>query len=690
MFFGMEQDIEQKWQARFKRERNARKQAEQLLEEKSRVLYEANQKLEKQAQLEAEYQNQRYRSLFDLTVDGVAIHELDGTINDTNLEFCRMIGVTLSDVKQLNFFSFSEPESKSKIEDLVDSAIKNGSHRLETVIVRNDGSTFPVEISSVLIELNEKLVFQSIVRDLTSNYQMIDELREAKEDAERSNIAKSQFLANMSHEIRTPMNGIIGVAELLQETKLDTEQKGLTGTILTSGETLLAIINDILDFSKIESGSLDLEAAELSLSECIESAISGVQVQAGRKNLELACLVDPNLPNHYIGDVVRLKQVVTNLLSNAVKFTAEGEVELRVVATGKSSEGRQPIEITVRDTGIGIEETDISRIFEKFCQVDASTTRKFGGTGLGLSITKRIVDMMGGSIEATSKLAEGTQFTIHLNLLIGSAPEKKLPSVNFSGKKVFIIDDNQTNLSIMSSQCEHLGMTVKTYSEPKAALEHLLETEETFDIGLVDMQMPEIDGLSVARSLRKAEKFNSVPMVLVSSLGQSVDKDTEKDWPFDGFLAKPILITPLKKGIQSAFQENTEKTKAHHLPAKKALKILIAEDNPINLKVVTQMLKKIGHQSDSAQNGEEVLAKLDSEEKFDVIFMDAQMPVMDGMEATAEILKRYPDPDSRPRIVALTADAIKGDREKFLAAGMDDYLSKPVRLNTLQAVLEKV
>ena len=637
---------------------------------------------------EVERQRQYLESLVAISPAAVVVMDADERVTDWNPAAADLFGYSSEEavgrpVDELVFGSsrFDTDEGR----EITREALKTGRAQRITRRRRRDGTLVDVELMLVPLTADGSHAgFLAMYHDVT-------ELQRARQEAEAATQAKSAFLATMSHEIRTPMNAVIGMTDLLLGTDLTGEQREFAEVVHSSGDALLHVIDDILDYSKIEAGKLDLEHEPFSLRDCVEGALDIVAPRAWEKELELGCLIDEAAPSGIVGDEARLRQVLLNLLSNAVKFTDRGEVVVFANAE-ETGAGSYRVELAVRDTGIGIPGDRMDQLFTSFSQVDASTTRRFGGTGLGLAISKRLVELMGGTISVESEQRKGSTFRISLPVDAADVPTRiplgdGLP--HLAGKRILIVDDNATNREIVTRHARSWEMEPVAVELPAAALD-LIVQGEPFDVAVLDMMMPEMDGVTLAREMRKHRTESELPLLLLTSLGRLPQLQTEG--VFSAQLSKPLKASLLYNTLLhllTAGRGGEEEVEAvtDGKRARSALRILLAEDNAMNQKVALRLLERLGYRADVAMNGLEAIAALEAR-PYDVVLMDVQMPELDGLDATRRICAQWPE-ETRPYIIAMTANALPEDREACFAAGMSDYVAKPIRAEELAAALKR-
>jgi len=695
-----------------------REELENRVEERTRELAQANQTLQQEVTERRRTENalresqERFRDIYEKSPIGIALFDAQGRLMDMNRAGLDIFGVAqVSTIKGVSLYNaldvFGEVQEKWNKNEVVRYEVfldfekvkkqgiyqttKSGPVCLDVVVtsLRQDGGPSP---GGYLVQL----------QDITDRKRAEEELHQAKQVAEAANNAKSQFLANMSHEVRTPMNGIMGMTSLLLDTPLTPEQQEYAETIRTAADSLLAIINDILDFSKVEADKLDLEILDFDLSTTLEETMDMLKHRANEKGLELISFIHPEVPSLLRGDPGRLRQILINLVGNAVKFTHRGEVVIKATLQEEGPNYAQ-VHFAVSDTGIGIARERMDRLFHPFFQVDASTTRRFGGTGLGLAIAKRLAKLMEGEIGVESE--EGRGSTFWFTARFAKQPVERQNIIIFpadiQGLRVLVVDDSATNRFVLREQLQSWGCHPEEAANGPEALNILraaVRGQNTFHLAILDMEMPLMDGAMLGRQIKEEPELQDTVLVLLTSRGGRGDAQQMQKIGFAAYLPKPVKATQLRDCLalavgskKSGLTPSPVSIITRFSPAeekKRRTRILIAEDNITNQKVALRILEKIGYRADVVADGREAVSVLERI-PYDLILMDVQMPEMDGFAATAAIREKEQKMNRHIPIIAMTAHAMKGDRERCLAAGMDDYVVKPVQPKELIAAIER-
>jgi len=646
----------------------------------------------------------------------VVITDLEGNIEYINSQFTEITGYEKEEVLGKNIDILNSENTREDIyADLWSTVTSGRIWKKEFLNRKKDGTLFwdHTSISCVKDETGDITNYICIQEDVTKRKQAEQDLREAKEEAEDATLAKSEFLANMSHEIRTPMNGILGMGQILLDTDLDHEQRDYVETIQFSSDALLSIINDILDFSKIESGKLKFEPVPFDLQATVIEVTELLNTKCAQKNIELILHYAPNAPRHFFADPGRLRQILLNLAGNSIKFTEQGHVLIEVECLQQDNNEAE-IRFSVEDTGIGIGIAKKSQesLFDSFSQADASTTRKYGGTGLGLTICKQLTELMGGHINVESTLGKGSTFSFSVKLPLNNDTNiKRLPHIELSDMRVLVVDDNQINCKILCTYLNNWKAQVESVNSGKMALEKMnaaVTAEKPYHLAILDYQMPEMDGAQLCKTIKNNPLLKNTQLALLSSSPQKDDTKRFNAIGFSAYMVKPFEPDILKNMLLVLW-DNIQKKK-NHMPIltrysiieardidnkshedesnENPMRVLVVEDNIVNQKVAKKLLEKNGCVVDIASNGQEGVEK-QKLFSYDIIFMDCQMPIMDGFEATESIRKSEEGAGKHQVIIAMTANVIEGDRENCINRGMDDYLSKPININKLQAMLKK-
>ena len=636
----------------------------------------------------------RFRSLAATAPVGIFQADAQGRYVYVNDRWCAIAGMDVVEAAGDGWLRALHPADRARVRHAWRMALAGrGPFDMRYRFLRPDGQECWVMANAVasLDVAGRAEGYIGTITDVTESHHQAQALERAKSEAEAAARAKSLFLANMSHEIRTPLNAVVGMTTLLLDTPMSEDQRDFARTIRSSSDSLLEIINDILDYSKADVGKLELDRRPFDLRRLVEESLDLISPKALEKGLNLAYLIEDGTPEALVGDPVRVRQILVNLLTNAVKFTHQGEVFISVEGEAVDAETHR-IRFSVKDTGIGIAAEDLPRLFQSFTQVDASTTRKYGGTGLGLAISKRLAELMGGGVEVQSEPGLGSVFHVHLLAAREGAAEKahflRRDAPALAGKRVLIVDDNQTNRRILTKLTLLWGMLPATFPSALEAMDRVRHGEP-YDVALLDMSMPQYDGVDLAREIRRQRGPTELPIIMLTSLGQRHALQATEGAGLTVCLSKPIKAGQLFETLVSVFDGPAPESAAEAPPAAPQptarLRVLVAEDNTVNQRVAARLLQHLGCEADIAANGALAVAAV-ARERYDVVLMDIQMPEMDGVQAARAIVERR-GPDGPPRIIAMTANAMPGDREAYLNAGMDGYLAKPVDVNDLAAVL---
>jgi PAS domain S-box-containing protein len=646
----------------------------------------------------------RFRMIVEQMNDGCSVTDLHGNLLYVNAAYCQLYDLVASDLVGTNFREHFAPMcTPDVVKGLYDSHAEVYRTGMPVrgfefnISRRGDIVTVQMSVSIERDSAGAPIGFMAISRDVTRRARAEREAARARELAEAANRAKSDFLANMSHEIRTPMNGIIGMTELALSTELNEAQRDYLQTVRGSAESLLVIINDILDFSKIEAGKLEIDVVDFSLRTVLDDAVRTVVLPAHQKGLELIVDVRPFMPDRFVGDPHRLRQVLVNLLGNAIKFTNQGEIVVRATAAPVGN-NRARLQVHVVDTGIGIPSDRHETIFKAFEQADGSTTRRFGGTGLGLTISARLVSLMGGTLRVDSEPGHGSDFQFALTLPMSSdaaVASRPAPFDGLSGLAALVVDDNETNVRILAEMLGSCGMTVVTATGGSAARAAVAASPHVFSLALLDMQLGDTDGIALASTLRSHPRCASAVVLILASADHQRDARDVAALGNARYVVKPVGRAALLESITSTLGARSVPSTLPAAPditpgrAARHLRVLVAEDNVVNVKVADNLLRRRGHAPFIVSNGREAVEAI-ARERYDLVLMDLQMPEMDGFEATAAIRAMQRRTGVRTPIVALTAHAMESDRQRCLDADMDGYVSKPVKAVELFEVIDRV